>query len=326
MKTITKEMVKNAYNQNLIWLDADPNTGSGTVARFGKTWLVFGGKPACELSPATYISSVPEEEIINEMFESIDELKTEMPEEYEYWANGLSAAKKLCSVSAKNLYRVEKTPRLYVNVRAGSEEEALKIAKTLGDDSYVKTYEDYDDPYRIYKKETDFKEGDRVMITCDPYLKKELRGAIGTVWKVKTSENEDSKDVFIIFDKEALNLKGFSDVCFSTSFVVRQGSEGVPLKKKPRLTISLAEQSEDDEGLSLVLSIGKYYKCTVKRIGGADLQIVPCPNGFELYKRWCGGKHTPARKLTKDESAQILAWAKKYFNRKDMFCYGKAGK
>ena len=82
---ITKNIVASAYKRGIITLDIDPNMEAGTIARLGEYWFYFGGITAEEMNPDEYKTNVPETDIINEIFDVIDEFKTENPDEYAYY-------------------------------------------------------------------------------------------------------------------------------------------------------------------------------------------------------------------------------------------------
>lgn len=81
---ITKDMVKRGYQRGIITLDIDPNMESGTIARIADDWFYFGGFTAADMNPKEYKKNIPEEDIIREIFEVLDEFKTESPDEYAY--------------------------------------------------------------------------------------------------------------------------------------------------------------------------------------------------------------------------------------------------
>ena len=82
---ITKDDVRKAYRRGIISLELDPNTHHGTVAMIGDEWFYFGGQEADELDPLFYKIALSEGEIVNALYEVLDEFKTEMPREYDYY-------------------------------------------------------------------------------------------------------------------------------------------------------------------------------------------------------------------------------------------------
>ena len=86
---ITKKLVAQAYRQGKITLKIDPNMESVTVAAIGDNWFYFGGITADEMSPEEYKNNVPENDIINEIWDVLDEFRTENPDEYAYYESVL---------------------------------------------------------------------------------------------------------------------------------------------------------------------------------------------------------------------------------------------
>lgn len=82
---ITKKDISSAYRRGIIRLDVDPNMEHGTVARIGDNWFYFGGITADEMNPEAYKINVLENDIICEIFDVIEEFKTENPDEYAYY-------------------------------------------------------------------------------------------------------------------------------------------------------------------------------------------------------------------------------------------------
>lgn len=86
---ITKDEIKNGLHKGVITLDVDPNMESGTVCRIGDNWFYFGGLTAEEMSPEEYRKNVPEEDIVNEIFDTLDAFQKDryFLGEYEYYAS-----------------------------------------------------------------------------------------------------------------------------------------------------------------------------------------------------------------------------------------------
>lgn len=78
---ITKELVTEAYRKGVIKLEVDPLLESGTVAFVGEVFFDFGGQIADEYGPESYKALVPEETIIREIYEAINDLRID---EYNY--------------------------------------------------------------------------------------------------------------------------------------------------------------------------------------------------------------------------------------------------
>ena len=73
--------------EHLIALEVDPNMGSGTVCRIGAWWFYFGGETAEELNPDEFLKCVPEDDIVDEIFEALESFRQdeECADEYEYY-------------------------------------------------------------------------------------------------------------------------------------------------------------------------------------------------------------------------------------------------
>ncbi len=84
---ITKQLIKNGIRAKLIQFVVDPNMESGTVCQIGDNWFYFGGLTAEELNPEEYLSCVPEDDIVSEIFDTLDDFRKdeEFKDEYEYY-------------------------------------------------------------------------------------------------------------------------------------------------------------------------------------------------------------------------------------------------
>lgn len=82
MNTITKDMIKRGYEQGLIKLVTDPNMESGVVCQIWDNWFYFGGTTAEEMTVEEYKKAIPEDTIISEIYETLEEFKTEFTDEY----------------------------------------------------------------------------------------------------------------------------------------------------------------------------------------------------------------------------------------------------
>lgn len=93
MNLITKEMIRQGSQTNVIRLEADPNgsDGRGTVCTIGDYWFYFGGLLAEELTPDEYRENVPMEEIIDEIYRVLDDFRgrSEFEDEYNYYLSVL---------------------------------------------------------------------------------------------------------------------------------------------------------------------------------------------------------------------------------------------
>lgn len=86
---ITKDLVARAYRQGKIILKINPDEESGTVAAIGDYWFYFDGFTADDMSPEEYKNNVPENDIINKIWDVLDEFRTENPGEYAYYESVL---------------------------------------------------------------------------------------------------------------------------------------------------------------------------------------------------------------------------------------------
>ena len=90
-KVITKEMLKSGIKAKLVTFAEDPNADRGTVCRIGDGWFYFGGAEAEMCSPEEYIKNVPEESVVDEIFDVLESFRKEgkddidFREEYYYY-------------------------------------------------------------------------------------------------------------------------------------------------------------------------------------------------------------------------------------------------
>lgn len=84
---ITKETIRDGIHTNLIQIVSDPYMYNGTVCKIADSWFYFGGTTAEELSPDEYVANVPEEDIINEIFETLEDFRKDefFVDEYNYY-------------------------------------------------------------------------------------------------------------------------------------------------------------------------------------------------------------------------------------------------
>lgn len=69
---ITKSIIRNAIQANVIQFVVDPNMESGTVCQIGDNWFYFGGMTAEDMSPKGYLEAVPMDDIISEVFDALE--------------------------------------------------------------------------------------------------------------------------------------------------------------------------------------------------------------------------------------------------------------
>ncbi len=88
---ITKKVIESGIKAKLIVFAEDPNSDHGTVCKIGDGWFYFGGAEAEMCSPEEYIKNVPEESIVDEIFDVLESFRKEgkddidFREEYDYY-------------------------------------------------------------------------------------------------------------------------------------------------------------------------------------------------------------------------------------------------
>lgn len=84
---ITKNKILSGIKENLVSFVIDPNMESGTVCQIGDSWFYFGGLAAEEMSPNEYIANIPVEDIVQEIFDVLDDFRKdeELRDEYDYY-------------------------------------------------------------------------------------------------------------------------------------------------------------------------------------------------------------------------------------------------
>lgn len=85
MKEITLKQVENGFKSGVVRLTTGPME-NGTVCQIGEHWFYFGGMTAEEESPDEYRRNVPEEDIIQEIFDTLESFrKSDFTDEYLYY-------------------------------------------------------------------------------------------------------------------------------------------------------------------------------------------------------------------------------------------------
>lgn len=85
MKEITLKQVENGFKSGVVRLTTGPME-DGTVYQIGEHWFYFGGMTAEEMSPDEYRRNVPEEDIIQEIFDTLESFrKSGFTDEYMYY-------------------------------------------------------------------------------------------------------------------------------------------------------------------------------------------------------------------------------------------------
>ena len=84
---ITKEMIKSGIKAGLVTFVPDPNSDHGTVCKIGDSWFYFGGSEGEKCSPEEYTKNVPEDDIIDEIFEALESYDHDFWGEYDYYGH-----------------------------------------------------------------------------------------------------------------------------------------------------------------------------------------------------------------------------------------------
>ena len=89
---ITKNMIKQGFDKGIIKIIDSPND-DGAVCEIGNgivsNWFYFGGFTAEEETAESYVKNVPFDDIVNEVYDTLDAFATdgvvELEEEYEFY-------------------------------------------------------------------------------------------------------------------------------------------------------------------------------------------------------------------------------------------------
>lgn len=84
MHKITRDMIERGIDSGYIQFIRDPNFEGGTVCAIENYWFYFGGLRAAELNPEEYIAQVPKQEIIDAVYELLEDFKDDPCFENEY--------------------------------------------------------------------------------------------------------------------------------------------------------------------------------------------------------------------------------------------------
>lgn len=89
---ITKEMIASGIENQIIKFAVDPNMRHGTVCKIGDYWFYFGGLTAEEMNPEEYMQNVPIEDVVNEIFITLQNFAEDecFKDEYDYYKSVLS--------------------------------------------------------------------------------------------------------------------------------------------------------------------------------------------------------------------------------------------
>ena len=86
---ITKKNIIEGLNNGVINLIADPNMEEGTVCKIGEFWFYFGGETAEEMNPDEFKKNIPQEDIVNEIHDTLESFRKDEDEifkdEYNYY-------------------------------------------------------------------------------------------------------------------------------------------------------------------------------------------------------------------------------------------------
>lgn len=84
---ITKEVIKKGIEEGWILFIKCPNFGAGTVCKIGENWFYFGGTTAEELDPEEYLEQISVDDIVNEIFDVMEDFRTDsfFEDEYAYY-------------------------------------------------------------------------------------------------------------------------------------------------------------------------------------------------------------------------------------------------
>lgn len=84
---ISEYKILSGIKEHLVRFVVDPNMESGTVCEIGDCWFYFGGQTAEEMNPDEYLSNVPIDDIVREIFETLDDFRKdeELRDEYDYY-------------------------------------------------------------------------------------------------------------------------------------------------------------------------------------------------------------------------------------------------
>lgn len=84
---ISKEMVRDGIHNGSIHFVKDPNMEHGTVCQIGDDWFYFGCLKAEELDPDEYVESMPEDDVVGLVFNTLEEFREDgaFDDEYAYY-------------------------------------------------------------------------------------------------------------------------------------------------------------------------------------------------------------------------------------------------
>lgn len=86
-KTISRGIIRDGLANEVIRLIIDPIMGTGTVCEIGDGWFYFGGITTEGMRPEDVAIEIPEDDIIDEIYNALEDFRTDdvFSDEYEYY-------------------------------------------------------------------------------------------------------------------------------------------------------------------------------------------------------------------------------------------------
>lgn len=84
---IDKDTIRKAIDKKIIHFEVNPHMKGETVCFIGDYWFYFGGQEAEEMTPEEYMKNVPMDDIVNEVYTTLESFRedTFSKDEYEYY-------------------------------------------------------------------------------------------------------------------------------------------------------------------------------------------------------------------------------------------------
>ena len=82
---LSKEMIKKGIEEGIIRFIVDPNMEHGTVCEIGAYWFYFGGLTAEEENPDEFLQSANIDDIVNDIYDALEDIHKDTPSEYLYY-------------------------------------------------------------------------------------------------------------------------------------------------------------------------------------------------------------------------------------------------
>ena len=83
---ITKERIKQGIDKGIVHFVVDPNIEHGTVCKIGAYWFYFGGLTAEEENPDEFLQNANINDIVNDIYDALEDFRKENPWEYGYYS------------------------------------------------------------------------------------------------------------------------------------------------------------------------------------------------------------------------------------------------